>query len=135
MTTESSLQRQFAFVTGVLICALSTPAVAQSSGDWVDIKDPEELRALYSNKTFRGHGWVGHYRPDGRGIVITDAGGRFPRTWQVKGNDQICVTTEVGAPDSYRSKRHSKNRNEILLTGVENGVSRQFTVEEGVPKF
>jgi len=43
-----------AFIVGALICTLFVPAVSQSADDWVEIKDPAELRALYSNKTIRG---------------------------------------------------------------------------------
>ena len=43
-----------AFVTAALISMFSTSVVSQSSKDWVDIKDPKELRALFSDKTHRG---------------------------------------------------------------------------------
>jgi hypothetical protein len=120
-----------AFLTGALIYILSTPTMPQSSKDWVDIKDPKELRALYSNKTFRGtHDWVGHFRADGKSILIVLGGKPSPRTWEVKGNDQVCITsTEV------RFQRHRKNRNEVMQTNVKDGSILIFTVEDGIPKF
>ena len=46
--------RNIAFMTVVLVFILSGPAASQ---EWVDIKDPKDLRALHSNKTFRGTLW------------------------------------------------------------------------------
>ncbi len=128
--------RNIAFLTGVLICMLSTPAMPQSSKDWVDIKDPKELRALYSNKTFKGNHWVGHYRADGKGIYIAQGGNSLPRTWEVKGNDQVCtMSPEIGVASCFRFQRHRKNRNEVMLTNVKDGTSHMVTVEDGIPQF
>jgi hypothetical protein len=122
----------------MVVVMLSAPALAQSSKDWVDIKNAKELRALYSNKTFRGKGpdgtpFVGHYRSDGKGILIV-GGQRTPRTWEVKGNDQVCVTDEK-ATNCWRAQRHKKNSNEIVLQHVTAGWISQFTVEDGIPQF
>jgi len=127
--------RSIALVTGTVICILSTPAMTQSPKDWADIKDPQELRALYSNKTFRGNGWVGHYRADGKGIVIVQGGKAVPRTWEVKGKDQVCATPEGGATSCFRFQRNRKDRNQVVLTNVKDGTSLNFTVEDGIPKF
>jgi hypothetical protein len=47
-------------LTGLLVCMLAAPSVAQSPKDWVDIKDPKELRALYSNMASLRYS--GHFR-------------------------------------------------------------------------
>lgn len=130
--------KQIAFLIGSLFCMLSTPTMAQSSSDWVDIKDPAELRALYSNKTLRGKTadgstFVGHYSADGSGILI-QGDRRTPRTWAVKGNNQVCAT-HAGGTDCYTFQRHRKNRNEIIGRHVTQPWSFQATVEDGVPKF
>jgi hypothetical protein len=130
--------RSVAFVVGALFCMLSAPAIPQSSEDWVDIKSPNELRALYSNKTFRGKGsggtpFVGHYSADGRGILI-QGDRRTPRTWAVKGEDQVCVTHDWGT-DCYTFQRNGKNRNEIIGRHVAYGWIVRFTVEDGIPEF
>jgi hypothetical protein len=127
--------RNIAFVTAAMVCMLSAPVMSQSTKDWVDIKDPNELRALYSNKTFRGNGWVGHYRADGKGILILQGGKPEPRTWEVKGSDQDCATTGSGAIRCSRFQRNTKNRNQMMLTFVSDGTSLNFTVEDGIPKF
>jgi hypothetical protein len=125
-----------AFLTGALICMLSTPTMPQSSKDWVDIKDPKELRALYSNRTFKGNDWIGHFRDDGKGIFIAKGGKPVPRTWEVKGNDQVCSTSqEVGVTNCFRFQRHRKNRNEVMMTNVKDGMIHIITVEDGIPKF
>jgi len=127
--------RRVAFLIVTLTCMLSAPAFAQSLGDWVDIKDPNELRALYSNKTFRGNGWVGHYRADGKGILLPQGGNPQPRIWEVKGNDWVCATTGSGPANCYRFQRSSKEPNEFVAISVTSGARLYFTVEDGVPKF
>ena len=42
--------RNIVFMTVVSVFMLSGPVASQ---DWVDIKDPKELRALHSDKTFK----------------------------------------------------------------------------------
>jgi NDP-sugar pyrophosphorylase family protein len=125
------------FLSGVLICMVSVPAVAQSSKDWVDIKNPKELRALHSNKTFRGKSSYGpfvvHYRVDGKGLLINSNGERIPRTWEIKG-DQVCVT-DAKATDCFQYQRHKKNRNDIVAQNVRDRRAFLLTVEDGVPQF
>lgn len=129
--------RNIAFLTGALICMLSAPAMPQSSKDWVDIKDPKELRAIYSNKTFRGKAYgqpfVAHYGSDGKGILIAGEL-RTPRTWEVKGNDQVCVKDAM-ATNCFRFQRNKTNHNEIIGTEVKDRWLLQFTVEDGIPQF
>jgi hypothetical protein len=130
--------RSAGFVTGLLVFMLSAPAMAQSSKDWVDL-NAKELRDLYSNKTFKGRGpdggsFVGHYRSDGKGVLIIMGGQRIPRTWVVKGNDQVCVT-DAKATNCFSARRHKTNKNEFVLQHVTAGWIAQFTVEDGIPQF
>jgi len=119
----------------MMVCALPAPALAQSTSDWVDIKDPNELRALYSNKTFRGNGWVGHYRADGKGVFISQGGKPEPRTWEVKGSDWVCVAPSEGPANCFRFQRNRKKPNELKGTNVATGRTASFTLEDGIPKF
>jgi len=128
--------REIAFVTGALICILSAPAVPQISTDWVDIKDPNELRALHSNKTFTGTGgdgspFVAHYRSDGKALLI-HRGERTPRTWEVKGNDEVCYTDKK-FPGCRKFQRNKDNRD--YINAVWGSGSATFNVKDGVPKF
>lgn len=131
---------KFAFVTGALICMFSASVVSQSSKNWVDIKNPKELRALFSNKTHRGKGpdgtpYVAHYSSDGRGVLLY-VGQQYPRTWQVKGRE-VCVTASTGPASGTTCRsyeRHKTNRNEVVGRQANGGIV-DFTVEEGIPKF
>lgn len=87
--------RTFVLSIAALLVLGVPPAGADDAKDWVDIKDPQTLRALYSNKTFKGKDYldrpfVGHYRADGQGVMLWQ-GTRVPRIWEMKGNDQVCV--------------------------------------------
>ena len=124
-----------AILIATIVCVLPAPVLAQSPSDWVDIKDPNELRTLYSNKTFRGNGWVGHYRADGKGIVISQGGKPQPRTWEVKGNDRVCVTPSDRPASCYRFQRNRKKPNELVITEATSGAALTFTLEDGIPKF
>lgn len=136
MLTHKPLLGAALLMGGLGLCIATTFAHAQS--DWVDIKDPKELHALYSNKTFKGKDWkdrpfVGHYRADGQGVMLLD-GARIPRTWQVKGNDQVCVKLPWDSP-CYRFQRHKAKAGTYRSINVANDEVTEFTVEDGTPKF
>ena len=126
--------RQIVVAAGALACLLSTGALAQDSTQWVSIKDPQELRAIYSNKTFHVKGGRGivYYRADGRGLVVWPHK-RFPRTWEVKGQ-QVCLTDADGT-SCYELQRNKANPNEIVARDVKTHAMMAFTVEDGVPDF
>jgi hypothetical protein len=118
-------------------CVLSAASPALAS-DWQDINDPAQLRALYSNKTIRGKDWmdrpfVGHYRADGKGILLF-GGERYPRTWAVKGKDQVCIATQVNT-QCYRYQRHAVNAGSYRAINVADDRATMVTVEDGIPQF
>ena len=127
-----------AAIAAAILGVFASTAMSQADKAWVDIKGAKQLRALYSNKTFKGKdGWgnnfVGHYSPDGKGIfIVGDL--RYPRTWEVKGNDQVCVT-EARGTDCYTFQRNRKHRNQIKLRSLRRGFYTEITVEDGAPKF
>lgn len=125
------------WIAGVLLGMVASWATA-SDKDWVDIKDSGELRALYSNKTFKGKDWmdrpwIGHFRADGHGMMLTQ-GMRIPRTWEVKGDDQVCVATSMGT-NCLRFQRHRTRAGVHRSIHVTSEMKTEFVVEEGVPKF
>ena len=126
---------KIALAAGALFLLAAPPAFSE---DWVEIKDPAELRALYSNKTFKGKDYldrpfVGHYRADGQGVMLwQDA--RVPRSWEVKGNDQVCVKLPWESP-CYRFQRHRAKPGVYRSIDVANDMKTEFTVEDGIPKF
>lgn len=120
-----------------MVLGVSSPA---RPSDWVDIKDPDELRALYSNKTFRFmHAEVGkpaavYYRADGKAVmVLMDR--RYPRTWEIKGKDQVCINDDIRGHLCYRVLRNPKKPGEILLNPTNGGMGSFMTVEDGIPNF
>jgi len=127
--------RNIVFMTGVLVFMLSSPAASQ---EWVDIKDPNELRALHSNKTFKCQvketPFVEHYRADGKGIVVYSAAQRFACTWEVKGNDQVCVSDERGT-ECWQFKRSKTNPDEYVKRNLHDADTVIFKVEDGIPGF
>jgi hypothetical protein len=128
---------RIAFLAGVLAGVTALPVLAQGAGEWVDIKGAKELRSLYSNNTFKGNGWVGHYRADGTGTMSIDGAKPESRTWEVKGNDQVCMTsTNVMGTKTrcYTFQRNAKNESWIQSKLVDGGSSFGFTVQEGSPK-
>ena len=127
--------RNIAFMTVVIFFLLSGPV---ASSDWVDIKDPKDLRTLFSNKTFRstvgGVPVVEHYRSDGKGILIAGEN-RVPRTWEVKGKNQVCVSDATKGTDCCRFQRYKKNRDEYVRRCQYDSYMGTFKVEDGIPQF
>ena len=125
--------RNIVFMTVVLVFILTSPAVSQQ---WVDVKDPKDLKALHSNKTFRYTyfqlPFVEHLRADGKGIYIS-AQQRAPITWEVKG-DQVSISypNQTLCWDYQRSK---KNPDEYVRRCPSNAWMGVVTVENGIPEF
>lgn len=126
--------RQILVGAGAFACLLSTGALAQDSNPWVAIKNPQELRAIYSNKTFHTIGGrsIAYFRADGRGLIVWP-NKQFPRSWEVKGQ-QVCLTDADGT-SCYELKRNKRNPNQILARDVNTNAMMGFTVEDGVPDF
>lgn len=125
--------RHTMYVAGVLLCLLSASAMSQ---EWIDVKDPKELRTLVSNKTVKGlwndgKPFVSYNREDGAALRIYE-GQRIQRRWEIKGADQYCIT-EAAETYCYRVQRHA-NRNEIRVLH-ESGFAGDLVVEDGVPQF
>ena len=127
--------RNIVLMTGVLFFMFSGPVASQN---WVDIKDPKDLRALFSNKTFRstvgGVPVVEHYRADGKGILVSGET-RTPCTWEVKGKDQVCISDARRGTDYCRFQRSKKNRDEYVRRCQYDSYMGTFIVEDGVPQF
>ncbi len=121
-----------------LLAALSAPAQSQGSKDWVDIQDAGALRALHSNTTMRGKmgegsPFVAYYRSDGKALLLWKER-RIPRTWAVKGNDQVCHSDEFGT-NCYRYRRHRTNHKELISERVSDAHTSFLVIEDGIPQF
>jgi hypothetical protein len=126
--------RNVVFMTVVLVFILTSPAVSQQ---WVDVKDPKDLKALHSNKTFKFTYMqvpvVEHYRADGKGIRIS-AQLRDPFTWEVKG-DQVCVVPYHDLTPCWQYQHSKKNPEEYVRREPKHGIMQVIKVEDGIPEF
>lgn len=115
-------------------------ATVDDSKNWVDIKTPEELRRLYSDKTFTGKGsydlpvaWISYNRADGHGLFVVDAK-RHPFTWKVTGADQVCTQSARGS-NCYRYQRHSTHAAAHRLLNLKTNRFHEFSLQDGIEKF
>jgi hypothetical protein len=79
-----------------MLLVLTSTAIAQSA-EWEPVIGEENLRNFMSGKTLEweepgGARSRGEYRPDGTGTLYSWGGAQMSRPWEVKGDDQICVT-------------------------------------------
>ena len=117
-----------------LFSVTSTSAWSQ---EWKEVKNPQEIRALLSNKTLSGFGAdgrqaVSYFRADGVGLKIVE-GERIPRTWKVRDDGLYCVTEK----DEYcfRVQQNTAKPSEIRAT-FESGLHElEFHIEDGIPNF
>ena len=83
--------------------------------------------------TFMGVPVVAHYRADGKGILIS-ADLRMPCTWEVKGNDQVCISDER-SNFCWKYQHSKKNPEEYVRTSSPGGHMQILKVEDGIPDF
>jgi hypothetical protein len=126
-------------VAAALALLSATSALAS---DWQKVDDPKELRALYSNKTHRQVSYsrestMTHYRADGKALFVQGER-RIPRTWQIKGNDQVCWSDDIQGQFCVHVERNKRNPDEIMIQqaggnfGLVGGMVR---IEDGIPQF
>jgi len=118
------------------VLLISSAGVCLHAEEWTPFEGAEQLRDLVAGATAEielkpGHVAVGQYRADGT-ATINAWGETFERTWEVRGDDQVCYSSEretncftfetnVDTPGEYRA-RH-----------VETGEIRIFRVTEADP--
>jgi len=116
-------------------CLAAAPSFAQSPPYWIDITDPNELRALHSNKTHKvmtGGRTEAYYRADGSALLVYE-NERTARTWEVRGNDQVCYSGQ-SFPGCRKFKRARTNPSELQAIH-EDGWDVLVKVQDGVPQF
>lgn len=120
------------------LSAAAQPPAAQS-GDWTPVTGADELRDFISDKTLE---WEepgrarsrGEYRPDGTGTLHA-WGASTPRTWEVKGEDQICITAR-DVTQCYQLERNTTDptryRARDLATGRVTEIRVTDTGDRGI---
>ena len=98
--------------------------------DWQPISNPGELRDLMSNVHMRatlkdGVEATAVYNSDGSG-ELKAWGETFKRSWEVKGNDQVCIT-ERKKVVCYSVARDSGDPSRILVTNLGTGEEIEVT--------
>jgi hypothetical protein len=83
--------------TILLSCLLvALTAMTAQANEWIPVTGAETLKNFMSGmkaeRTLaRGEISRGEYFPDGTGILYS-WGAKIPRTWEVKGDDQLCFS-------------------------------------------
>jgi hypothetical protein len=131
--------------SSVLVLSCATAALAQND-DWAPMTGANALREFMSGLTAErtlpnGELSRGEYRADGTGILRA-WGATIPRTWEIEGDDQLCVTAEgetqcyrldksTTVPDLYRAR--SVTTGAVYEFTVTGRVARALADEKGVP--
>jgi hypothetical protein len=102
--------------------------------EWVPVTRSETLSNFMSGlkaerRLPNGEVSRGEYNQDGTGTV-SGWGATIPRTWKVKGEDQICVTAER-VTNCYRIERNRANPNLYRSRDVATGTVVDFQVTDG----
>ena len=116
-------------VTLTLALYFLCPGVANAA-DWKPVEDPALLRELFSDtlmQTTLKDGVIAEatYNADGTG-ELRAWGDTFARTWEIKGNDQVCIGTErevkcfnmeqsTDQADTYRATNNDSDE-QIVIT-------------------
>ncbi len=119
----------------VALTLLITSAGAWVGADeWAPFEGAEQLRDLVAGATAEielkpGHVAVGQYRADGT-ATITAWGETFERTWEVRGDDQVCYSSNRET-NCYTFEHNLDVPGEYRVRHVETGELRVFRVMEG----
>ena len=111
-TFNSPWMRRFqSVVVGLLACSLAQAqdATEPPASGWEQVTGAENLHAFMSGRTLilqegKDSQRRGEYRADGTGTLMA-WGGEFERRWEVRGDDQVCVTG-VRLSGCYRVERN-----------------------------
>ena len=113
------IHRKHTGFIGLIVLLLSSNVYAQN---WEKVDDPQALKALFSDTVIEatlknGVKTVARYNRDGTG-ELEAWGDTFPRTWEVRGEDQVCfgisddttcyeIERNIDAQQLYRAKNLS----------------------------
>ena len=121
----------FIIVVGLLVGNTVTLAQADS---WTPVRDAEKLRSLMSGTEMEweepdGGKSRGVYRADGTGTLYS-YGASFPRTWEVRGDDLICVTASRET-QCWQLEKHSADPTLYRARDVATGRLTEISLTAG----
>ena len=123
-------------VAGLLLPLIaSAPAQAQNDG-WESVTGVDTLREFMSGlvaerKLPGGVVSRAEYKADGTGVLYS-WGGQFSRTWEIRGEDQLCFTTDQRDFGCYELEKSTSDSSLYRVRGVATGNVYEFTDAEGV---
>jgi hypothetical protein len=111
-------------LVGMMMVAWPFPSMAQSEYAWQAVTGAENLRAFMSGRILtlqegKDSQRRGEYRADGTG-TLQAWGGEFERRWEIRGDDQVCVTG-VRLSGCYRLEKSKTDHMLFRVTDVETG--------------
>ena len=121
--------KQLLLLIGIAFSCVVSFSFAVQAQEWKKIDDPQVFRQIYTDTTLRGMPWPTanldfhnldtdwqiKYCADGTG-VLTFWANETPRTWEIIGNDQVCIST-VHGEKCYFCENHLKYK-DIFRCGV-----------------
>jgi len=120
-----------------LMCLLAVMTGPTYAANWVSVSGAETLRVLVSGARAEiqlkpGVIAIGEYYADGT-ANIEAWGETFPRTWKVRGDDQVCYTSETET-NCYTYEQNLDVPGEYRSRHVETGESIVFRVSGTDPR-
>mgnify|MGYP001545015043 FL=1 len=118
-------------LSGLLVLIAS--GLAQGS-EWIPIAGSEELRnfmsGLKAERTLpNGEVSLGEYNPYGTGTLFA-WGTAIPRTWEIKGDDLICLTAKRESI-CYQIEKNIVRMNLFRARDISTGRMAEFEVTDG----
>jgi hypothetical protein len=115
-----------------LLVALT--AMTAQANEWIPVTGAETLKnfmsGLKAERTLpSGEVSRGEYFPDGTGILYS-WGAQIPRTWEVKGDDQLCLSAREKTK-CYKLDRNNDKPDLFRVHDLVTGKMYQITVTEG----
>jgi hypothetical protein len=123
-----------AIVTTTLFC-LSVSTVQAGEARWMPVSGAENLNKFMSGaraeRELPGGGISrGEYSPDGTGMLYS-WGASIPRTWALKGDDQVCITEENGEALCYQFEISGGTPGLYRARNVATGETAEFRMDNG----
>ena len=130
---EATQMKQLLILVLNVSLMLCATAVAQE-GEWEAVTGKENLRNNMSGKILErslpgGETARGEYHADGSGVVH-EYGGSFPRTWSIKGDDQICITVD-DADQCYQIEKNTTTPDLFRAREMTSGRTAEFRSTRG----
>ncbi len=121
-----------------LTCLLSVSVVSAKASDWAAVTGAAKLTMFMSDlKAERvlpnGEISRGEYRVDGTGVLYS-WGAKIPRTWEVKGENQICVTAERKSL-CYTLEQNRQDSTRYRVQEVDSDVVAEIKITGGKNLF